>query len=153
MSMVQSGPSPNEQSKAHLNLGMRAPQELDKARNHTTLDDLFDGRIPFLGEQLSELCGGLQLEFRVLREHVRHHLRELARELASTHHRSDAIFFEVRGRVALDLEVPPFRERLLAFLFPDLHGSILATTTELVHLQLATVFVLRNSPRRWARRG
>jgi len=122
---------------------VRTPEEFYKAGNDAGPDDLLDGRIAFLGEKLPELGRRLELQLRVVREHVVDHLAQLLRELPTRQHRRASIVVHVRGRVAKRLQVPSLCQRLLALLFPDLHRGIFAPPAKLVRLQLPAIFVLR----------
>jgi hypothetical protein len=64
-----------------LNKGMGGSQELDEAADNTGLDDLLDGRVPLLGQKLSELGGGLDLEVDLVGEDARNHLRKILVQL------------------------------------------------------------------------
>lgn len=78
-------------SSLELNKSMRGSQKLDKAANDTGLDDLLDRGVTLLGQQLSELCGGLNLRIDLVREDALNHLRkvlvQLRQGLASVHNK------------------------------------------------------------------
>jgi hypothetical protein len=56
-------------------------QELDESANHPSLDDLFDRRVALLRQELSELCGGLDLKVDLIREDPADHLGEILVQL------------------------------------------------------------------------
>lgn len=60
-----------------LHQSVRGSQELDEAANDASLDDLLDGRVALLGQKLSELGGGLDLEVDLVGEDARNHLRKI----------------------------------------------------------------------------
>lgn len=60
-----------------LHKSVRGSQELDEAANDASLDDFLDGRVALLGQELSELGGGLDLEVDLVGEDARNHLREI----------------------------------------------------------------------------
>jgi hypothetical protein len=68
-------------SSLELHQGVRGSQELDEAADDTGLDDLLDGRVPLLGQKLSELGGGLDLEVDLVGEDARNHLRKILVQL------------------------------------------------------------------------
>lgn len=64
-----------------LHQSMGRSQELDESANDTSLDDFLDRGVTLLGQQLSELCGGLDLKVDLFREDTRNHLREVLVQL------------------------------------------------------------------------
>lgn len=60
-----------------LHKSVRGSQELDEAANDASLDDFLDGRVALLGQELSELGGGLDLEVDLVGEDARNHLRKI----------------------------------------------------------------------------
>lgn len=71
-------------SSLELHQGVGGSQELDEAADDTGLDDLLDGRVPLLGQKLSELGGGLDLEIDLVGEDARNHLRKILIQLFGT---------------------------------------------------------------------
>ena len=72
-----------EQASGRLYLQsiVRGAEKLDESRNHTTFNHTFDGRIPFLRQNLSEFCSASELFFDIIREDTCDRLRELLQNL------------------------------------------------------------------------
>lgn len=68
-------------SSLELHQGVGGSQEFDEAADDTGLDNLLDGRVPLLGQKLSELGGGLDLKIDLVGEDTRNHLREILVQL------------------------------------------------------------------------
>lgn len=68
-------------SSLELHQGVGGSQEFDEAADDTGLDDLLNGRVPLLGQKLSELGGGLDLEIDLVGEDTRNHLRKILIQL------------------------------------------------------------------------
>lgn len=72
-----------------LDQGVRGSQELDESGDDASLDNLLDRGVSLLGEKLSELGGGLDLEIDLFREDTGDHLREVLVQLVPrSQHRS-----------------------------------------------------------------
>lgn len=54
---------------------MIPPQKLNETRDNATLDNLLDGRVLLLGEQLAELGGCIKLTLLIVRKDICNHAR------------------------------------------------------------------------------
>jgi len=141
---------------------MRTAQELDKAGDDAALDDLLDGRIALLREQLAELGRRVELSVHVIREDALDHRRQRLGELQL----SEALLkpptrlrVERRGhalvvavRIVGDGEVATLGRRLLALLLADLDLRLLAPSPQLVRLEHRLVLEVRPAVLEVARR-
>lgn len=115
---------------------MWASQELYESVDDTTFDNALNGRVPFLGQELAELGGAVELQLRVVGEDAVDHDGKLLGELGVE--RCGYALVIVRIAVGgLKSQVPPLGRAFLALGLANLNLLLFTATSKLVGLEEA----------------